>query len=243
MVYVGAFVSHGNDTELCLVIGEVSKDSRVRLRKWSNGGVRTAKESDITVIPAQDAILRLQALLVVDTPAGTIDRLEGQQDLIAAAYDYISGFNQTHPHEPTAPTSIPPLSAAPKATKFRAQPNSSVAVRAAKPSRKSDLSQGASAYELHAHKQDLIREGVITQMVTSNLVISPDGHVEVLGSKVDLYRLIQIYCATAGVTAPTKSLVLRRIQSIQAFVTQAGAEQTGLSSPRKLLFDIKGMEP
>ncbi|OUM22654.1 hypothetical protein B8W72_29835 [Pseudomonas putida] len=240
MVYVGAFVIHGNDTELFLVIGEVSKGNRVRLRKWSNGSVRTAKESDIAVIPAQEAIMRLRALLVADTPAGTVDRLEGQQDLIAAAYDYMSGFKQSHPPEPATATRI---SAAPKATRSCAHPTSSSVVRPTKPSRKNDLSQGASANELHAHKQDFIREGVIIQMVTSNVTISPNGHVEVLGSKVDLYRLIQIYCATVGVTAPTKSLVLRRIHNIQAFIAQAGGKQTGLRSPRELLFDIKGMEP
>ncbi|MCJ7853095.1 hypothetical protein [Pseudomonas monteilii] len=243
MVYVGAFVIHGNDTELFLVIGEVSKGNRVRLRKWSNGSVRTTKESDIAVIPAQEAIMRLRALLVADTPAGTVDRLEGQQDLIAAAYDYMSGFKQSHPPGPATTTRIPQLSAAPKAIRSCAHLTSSSIVRPTKPSRKNDLSQGVSAYELHAHKQDFIREGVITQMVTSNVTISPNGHVEVLGSKVDLLRLIQIYCATVGVTAPTKSLVLRRIQNIQAFIAQAGAKQTGLSSPRKLLFDIKGMEP
>lgn len=80
-------------------------------------------------------------------------------------------------------------------------------------------------------------------MVATNLVITETGQIEVLGTKVDLCRLIQIYCSTAGVSAPTKSLMLRRIRDITSFVSSENTGQTVFTIPRGLMFDIKEMEP
>ena len=80
-------------------------------------------------------------------------------------------------------------------------------------------------------------------MVASNLVLTDAGQIEVLGTKVDLCRLIQIYCATAGVSAPTKSLMLRRIRDITTFLSQGDPDPTVIATPRGLILDIKGMEP
>ncbi|EGH48852.1 hypothetical protein PSYPI_43581, partial [Pseudomonas syringae pv. pisi str. 1704B] len=48
---------------------------------------------------------------------------------------------------------------------------------------------------------------------------------------------------TAGVSAPTKSLMLRRIRDITSFVSSENTGQTVFTIPRGLMFDIKEMEP
>ncbi|MDY7564704.1 hypothetical protein QN400_01190 [Pseudomonas sp. RTC3] len=244
MTYVGAFVTHGDNPELCLITGKESAGTRVRILKWSNGVVRTAKEKDVSVIPALQGVEQLRALIVADTPKGNHDVLDGKEDLVAAAYAYISchelgihtagmGCRSSRSTGRLGSTIAPPKPKRPQQT----QP-----LQQAQPT-KQPHPQPPSSSQILPHEEDFIREGVITEMVASNLISNETGQIEVLGTKVDLCRLIQIYCATAGVSAPTKSLVLRRIREITSFLSQGNPDQTAIPTPRGLMFDIEGMEP
>ncbi len=244
MTYVGAFVTHGTDAELCLIIGKESLGARVRIRKWSNGIVRTAKEADVSVIPALEGVERLRALILEATPNRNHDVLDGKEDLVAAAYAFIAC------HEPGiysaeiarrlsrgtgrfSSTATRPSIKGPHQTQQLRQ----------SPSTRAPHTQPSSPSKILPHEEDFIREGVITEMVATNLVITETGQIEVLGTKVDLCRLIQIYCSTAGVSAPTKSLMLRRIRDITSFLSNENTGQTVFTIPRGLMFDIKEMEP
>ena len=244
MTYVGAFVTHGNDPDLCLIIGKESVGARVRIRKWSNGIVRTAKEDNVSVIPALEGVERLRALIVAATPHGNYDVLDGKEDLVAAAYAYISCHESGVYSAEMArrlsrgtgrfsSTLTPPLIKGPRQTQPQRQSQSTSPPH----------TQPSSPSKIFPHEEDFIREGVITEMVATNLVVTETGQIDVLGTKVDLCRLIQIYCATAGVSAPTKSLMLRRIRDITSFLSNAHPGQTVFATPRGLMFDIKGMEP
>ncbi|NNA04672.1 hypothetical protein [Pseudomonas lundensis] len=240
MTYVGAFVTHGDDPELYIVTGKVSAGARVRILKWGKGLVRTAREKDVLMIPALVAVERLRILIVAQTPKGNHDVLDGKEDLVAAAYAYISSHESAFHTERMARRTS--LSAGRVDTSVAAKkphkPQPAQHPRHLKPPVQSEPSSKILPYE-----EDFIREGVITEMVASNLVLTDAGQIEVLGTKVDLCRLIQIYCATAGVSAPTKSLMLRRIRDITTFLSQGDPDPTVIATPRGLILDIKGMEP
>lgn len=245
MTYVGAFVTHGEDPELCLVTGKESVDARVRICKWSNGVTRTAKEANVSVIPALEGVERLRALIVTATPKGNHDVLDGKEDLVAAAYAYISyhesGVHSTErAHIPSRRTGRLNAKAAPALMK---RPHQTQRLQQLQSKEQPYPQPPKSSSKILPHEEDFIREGVITEMVATNLVLSKTGHIDVLGTKVDLCRLIQIYCATAGVSAPTKSLMLRRIHEITSFLSKQNPEQTVFATPRGLMFDIKEMEP
>lgn len=244
MTYVGAFVTHGNDTELCLIIGKESVGARVRIRKWSNGIVRTAKEDNVSVIPALEGVERLRALILAVTPNRNHDILDGKEDLVAAAYAFIacheSGIYSAEIARRLSrgtgrfsSTATPPSIKGPHQTQPLRQSQSTRAPH----------TQPSPPSKILPHEEDFIREGVITEMVATNLVITETGQIEVLGTKVDLCRLIQVYCATAGVSAPTKSLMLRRIRDITSYLSNENPGQTVFTIPRGLMFDIKEMEP
>ena len=244
MTYVGAFVTHGNDPELCLIIGKESVGARVRIRKWSTGIVRTAKEDNVSVIPALEGVERLRALILPATPNRNHDILDGKEDLVAAAYAFIA----------CQESGIYSAEIARRLSRGTGRFSSTVTLPSIKgPHQTQPLRQSQSTRPPHTqpsspskilpHKEDFIREGVISEMVATNLVVTETGQIEVLGTKVDLCRLIQIYCATAGVSPPTKSLMLRRIRDITSFLSQGKLDQTGIATPRGLMFDIKAMEP
>jgi len=244
MTYVGAFVTHSEDSELWLIIGKESVGARVRIRRWSNGIVRTAKEADVSVVPALEGVERLRALIVAATPKGNHDVLDGKEDLVAAAYAYISchesGVLSTErAHSPSRRTNRLTATATPPSSKG---PHQTQPLRQSQSTR-APHTQPSSPSKILPHEEDFIREGVITEMVATNLVLTKTGQIDVLGTKVDLCRLIQIYCATAGVSAPTKSLMLRRIREITSFLSNENPGQTVFVSPRGLMFDIKEMEP
>ncbi|KIF60302.1 hypothetical protein [Pseudomonas fluorescens] len=244
MTYVGAFVRYGEDPELCLVIGKESVGARVRILKWSNGVVRTAKEDNVSVIPALKGVERLRTLIVAATPNGNHDVLDGKEDLVAAAYAYIACHESgTYTGELarrsirgndrlSSTVTLPPIKGR---HQKRQLPQSQ--------STGSPHTQPSSPSKILPHEEDFIREGVITEMVATNLALTKTGHIDVLGTKVDLCRLIQIYCATAGVSAPTKSMMLRRIRDITSFLSNENPGQTVFTTPRGLMFDIKAMEP
>ena len=242
MTYVGAFVTHGEDPELCLIIGKESLGARVRILKWSNGVVRTAKEENVSVIPALEGVERLRKLIVSATPNGNHDVLDGKDDLVAAAYAYIAcrepdiytaelARSSTKGNDRFSSTATPPSTKG----RYQKQP-----LRQS-PSTSQPPTQPSSPSKIFPHEEDFIREGVITEMVATNLVLTETGHIDVFGTKVDLCRLIQIYCATAGVSAPTKSLMLRRIRDITSFLSTEKPEQAVFATPRGLMFDIKAM--
>lgn len=244
MTFVGAFVTHGDESELCLIIGKESVGARVRILKWSNGVVRTAKEENISVIPALEGVERLRKLIVSATPNGNHDFFDGKDDLVAAAYAYISC------HE----SGIYSAELTRRSIRGNDRLSSTVTLtpikgRHQKQRLRHSLStipphtQPSSPSKILPHEEDFIREGVITEMVVTNLVLTETGHIDVLGTKVDLCRLIQIYCATAGVCAPTKPLMLRRIRDITSFLSKEKPDQAVFATPRGLMFDIKAMEP
>lgn len=244
MTFVGAFVTHGDDSELCLIIGKESVGARVRILRWSNGVVRTAKEENVSVIPALEGVERLRTLIVAATPSGNHDVLDGKEDLVAAAYAYIASHESGTYTRELARRSI----------RGNDRLSSTVTLPSIKgrhqkqPLRQSQSTspphtQPSSPSKILPHEEDFIREGVITEMVVTNLVLTETGHIDVLGTKVDLCRLIQIYCATAGVSAPTKSLILRRIRDITSFLSKEKHEPAVFATPRGLMFDIKAMEP
>jgi hypothetical protein len=244
MTYVGAFVTHGEDPELWLIIGKESVGARVRIRKWSNGIVRTAKGADVSVIPALEGVERLRALILAATPNGNHDTLDGKEDLVAAAYAFIA----CHESGIYSAEIARRLSVGTSRFSSTVTPPSIKGRRQKQPLRQSHSTspphtQLSSPSKILPHEEDFIREGVITEMVATNLVLTETGHIDVLGTKVDLCRLIQIYCATAGVSAPTKSLMLRRIRDITSFLSKENPAQTLFATPRGLMFDIKAMEP
>ncbi|EFW80278.1 hypothetical protein [Pseudomonas savastanoi] len=244
MIYVGAFVTHGNDAELCLIIGKDSVGARVRICKWSNGIVRTAKEENVSVIPALEGVERLRTLIVSATPKGNHDVLDGKEDLVAAAYAYIACHGSGSYTAHLARRSIQGndgfgSTVTPPSIKGRRQKQPLGQFHSTSPPH----TQPSLLSKILPHEEDFIREGVITEMVATNLALTKTGHIDVLGTKVDLCRLIQIYCATAGVSAPTKSLMLRRIREITSFLSNENPGQTVFTTPRGLMFDIKEMEP
>lgn len=247
MTYVGAFIKHRNDPELCLIIGKESVGARVRIRKWSNGIVRTAIEDEVSVIPALEGVERLRALILEVTPNKNHDILDGKEDLVAAAYAFIacheSGiYSAEIARRLSRGTGRFSSTVTPRSIKGPHQTQPLRQSQSTRPSHTQPLSP-SSPSKILPHEEDFIREGVITEMVATNLVVTETGQIEVLGTKVDLCRLIQIYCATAGVSAPTKSLMLRRIRDITSFLSNENPEQTVFATPRGLMFDIKEMEP
>lgn len=232
MSYVGALVLHANDPELCLLKGKVAVGARVKLQRWGNGSVRTAKEEDLVHVPVPDAVERLRTLLVAEIGLLAHEQLDGKQDLVAAAYAYTSAFSGGWPVVVETGREI-------RATSN--SPNNDVL----KPS----VGSETHSITIEPFKEDFIREAVIADVLLANLTVDPSGKIKIWGTKVDMIRLIQVYCSTAGVRSPTKSLVLRRFDGIIAFFAYKLAEPdlafvlNNLSPLRELRVDIQEMEP
>lgn len=226
MTYVGAFVYHANDAELCLVIEKRQEDRRLRLRRWANGVVRTAKEDDVFTIPIPKAIELIRTLILSEVPAKHHDALGGKADLVAAAYAFTT-------------------------TLMAQQASLAVGVKNAPggiPIMPRLVKQAHSSTKTPSHKEDFLREAVIAEVLVANLSFERPGTIKVLGTKRDLVRLIEIYCATAGISAPKQSTTLRRFEHITSFLAQEGAElmddavyaQCGVY--KSLLIDTQEME-
>jgi len=255
MAYVGAFATRAHDPELCVIVTKASAGERVKVLRWSTGAVRTAKTKDVAVVPIREAIERLRCLLIAETPAGQ-EQLEGAADLVAAAYAYTTAFEDELLESSALDSSAPSHLAAPSQPPHnRRSPSQNPrihphgALQKLSKARRHVTPKAPSA-EIFARKKDFIREGVIAELVVSNLAIDQHGRLGIAGTKVDLYRLIQVYCSTAGVTTPTKSLVLRRIHEMTIFLSQNhGGQSAGIEalinedSIHKLWFDIQEMEP
>lgn len=202
MSYVGAFVHHANDPELCLVIEKRQEGRRLKLLRWSNGVVRTAKKDDVFTIPIPKAIESIRTLILSEVPAKHHDALGGKADLVAAAYAY------------TTTLTAQQMSLAVGVKNARG--GITITSRLVK--------QAHSPTKIPPHKEDFLREAVIAEVLVANLSFERPGIIRVLGTKLDLVRLIEIYCATAGISAPTTSTTLRRFEHIASFLAQAGAE-------------------
>lgn len=227
MTYIGAFVCHANDPELCLVIGRRQEGRRMKLRRWVNGVVRTVKEDDVVPIPIPKAIERIRTLILSEVAPKHHDVLGGRADLVAAAYAYTATLMGRQ-------TSLA------KGVK-NARSGIIITPRLVK--------QTHSSTALAPHKEDFLREALIAEVFCLNLRFERPGVITVLGTRVDLLRLIEIYCATAGISAPTRWLVLRRFEDITLFLAQTGAELINedayvrYGEHRTLLVDIQEMEP
>lgn len=231
MNYLGALVLHANDPELRLITGKVLAGNRVKLQRWSDGSVRTAKEEDVVHIPVPDAVERLRVLLVSETPPLAYEKLDGKLDLVAAAYAYTSAFSGE-----------------------LATDKPSRGIRTINKFPGIDGLKNATGPVTHSNtvapfKEDFIREAVIAEVLLANLTVDALGKIKIWGTKVDMIRLIQVYCGTAGVRFPTKSLVLRRFDGILSFFTHKLAEPdlafvlNNLYPLRELRVDIQEMEP
>ena len=231
MTFVGALVLHVNDPELCLITGKVVAASRVKLQRWSNGSVRTAKEEDIVYVPIPDAVEQLRALLVADAEPLPHEVLDGEPDLVAAAYAYTSAFTGEWPLDKDGQP----------ARRIDNLPGNQILVPPEGLSSKSNTNE--------QYKADFIREALIADVLMANLTVNASGEIKVWGTKVDMIRLIEIYCSTAGIRSPTKSLVLRRFAAITAFIAGKLAEPDlafvlkNCSPPREFHVDIREMEP
>lgn len=231
MSYVGALVLHANNPELCLLKGKVVVGARVKLQRWGNGSVRTAKEEHVVHVPVPDAVERLRTLLVADIGVRDHEQLDGKQDLVAAAYAYTSAFSGGWP--------VVETSRGIRATSN--SPDNDVL--------KPPVSSVTHSITIEPFKEDFIREAVIADVLLANLTVDASGKIKIWGTKVDMIRLIQVYCSTAGVRSPTKSLVLRRFDGIIAFFAHKLAEPdlafvlNNLSPLRELRVDIQEMEP
>jgi len=227
MTYLGALVLHANDPELRLITGKVLAGNRVKLQRWSDGSFRTAKEEDVVHIPVPDAVERLRILLISETPPLACEKLDGKLDLVAAAYAYTSAFSGEL-------TKDMPIRGIRRTSKF---PGIDAA------------SSVTHSTTIAPFKEDFVREAIIAEVLLSNLTVNAPGKIEIWGTKVDMIRLIQVYCATAGVRFPTKSLVLRRFDGIISFFKHKLAEPdlafvlNNLYPLRELRVDIQEMEP
>ncbi|KAA0987314.1 hypothetical protein FQ192_22030 [Pseudomonas sp. ANT_J12] len=225
MTYLGALVLQLNDSELCLITGKVLVGNRVKLQRWSDGSVRTAKEEHVVHIPVPDAVERLRTLLVSETHPPAYENLDGKLDLVAAAYAYTSAFSGVMPTDKL-----------------------SRGIRTIDGLNNTDSSATHST-TIAPFKEDFVREAIIVEVLLSNLTVNASGKIAIWGTKVDMIRLIQVYCCTAGVRFPTKSLVLRRFDGIISFFTHKLAEPdlafvlNNLYPLRELRVDIQEMEP
>lgn len=230
MTYLGALVLHANHSDLCLLTSRVA-GGRIKLLHWASGVERTAKEEDIVYIPIPDAIERLRTLIVSETPPHAHEHLGGKADLVAAAYAYTS-FSTVEPPLIEVDRVFTTAGSFPKCGRT----NHSV----------SSVTHSA---KIPNSRVDFIREAVIAEILLSNLAVDASGKIKVWGTKVDLIRLVEIYCETAGVRPPTKSLVLRRFTGIISFFAHKLTEKdlpfvlNNLYPLRELRFDIREMEP
>jgi hypothetical protein len=170
-------------------------------------------------------------LLISEIPPPSVEILDGQADLVAAAYAYTSGFDRN-------PASINVRGGRNANSDFDNRADSVGSL---------DLVVNSPA--VASFKEDFIQEALIAEVLVSNLAVDKAGKIEVWGTKVDIVRLIQVYSATAGICCPTTSLVLRRLDGMIAFLRGRLAASgptlvlKNLRPIRALRVDIQEMEP